>query len=241
MVQSERLALDPDKRAGRAAFVGLEERLRLAFDEQLLGAMDEITERMALIECQLDERHAEHLRAVKAAAARQSAALRDVLAFLQSSLLGEVRVKRRPIDLRTLCERVLDAIHMRHPDRSIALMSRARVSGEWDPDLVAELLTNLVVNAVEHGRGSKTVRVSLRAAEDGAVIEVQSAGKLDDQVVDHLFEPFNRGCWTRPGEAGGLGLGLCLANEIARAHGGRIDFRSDRAKETTFRVTLPRA
>ena len=160
--------------------------------------------------------------------------LRDVLVFVRSSMWGRIRVKRRHVDLQLVCERVLDAIQRRHPDRLIVLSSRTRVDGEWDPDLVVTLLSNLIVNALEHGAASKAIRIKVSAVGDSAVIEVASAGPaLDEEVVGRLFEPFNCGrpkhSEGHPEGREGLGFGLYLANEIARAHLGRIDALSDPA------------
>jgi signal transduction histidine kinase len=272
MARSERLALVEDERAGHtigptarrpepfaatpsppvndvgsgargnASFDDVEDRMQQAFERKLLGPLSEIAETAALLEHQVNDVQAARLRAMQVTARRQSAMLLDVLAFVQTSLWGRVRVRRRPIDLRLLCERVVDAIQERYPDRAIALASPSRIQGAWDPDLVASLLSNLIVNAVEHGATSKAVRISLHAAEQSAVIEVANAGPpLDEEVATRLFEPFNFGRSTLPDAHDGLGLGLYVANEIARAHMGQIDAWNDPARGTTFRVTMPRA
>ena len=153
-----------------------------------------------------------------------------------------MQVRRRRVDLRLLCERFLDAFQTRHPDRAIALVSRASIEGPWDPDLVVSLLSHLVANAVEHGFPNKVVRIVVRDVDDSAVIEVTNLGPaLDQEVMGRLFEPFNCGPSKHRGSEG-LGLGLFLASEIARAHSGGIDAFSDPVKgTTTFRVTLPRS
>src|SRR5580704_7124907 len=227
---------------GEVAFDDIEDRFQQAFERKLLEPLSEIAETATLLGDQLGDVQAGQLRAVKAAAERQSTMLRDMLAFVRSAMWGPVRIERRRVDLRLLCERVLDTIQGRHPDQTIVLSSRARIDGQWDPDLVVTLLSNLIDNAVEHGPASEAVRVSVSAVEDSAVIEVTSPGRaLDQEVLGRLFEPFNCGPSTRSDGRQGLGLGRYLAYEIARAHRGRIDAWSDSTKGTTFRVTLPRA
>jgi signal transduction histidine kinase len=227
---------------GLVAFDDIEDRFQLAFERALQGPLSQIIETAGMLEPQVEGGQVDQLRAVTAAARRESGMLRDMFAFVRTSMWGGVQVRRRRVDLRLLCERFLDAFQARHPDRAIALVSPARVEGQWDPDLVVSLLSHLVANAVEHGSPDKVVRIVVRAVDDCGVIEVTNVGPaLDVEVLGRLFEPFNCGPSRRPGSEG-LGLGLYLASEIARAHSGRIDPSSDPARgTTTFRVTLPRS
>jgi signal transduction histidine kinase len=228
---------------GRVVFDDIEDRVQQAFDCKLLGPLSQVVETSVMLEQQLDGVRADQARAITAAARRQQRMLRDLLGFVQASMWGPIRVRRRRVDLSLLCERFFDAFQGRNPDCAIALVSGKRIEGQWDPDLVASLLSQLAVNAVEHGDAGKAVRVVVRALDDDAMIEITSAGPaLGEEVVARLFEPFNCGPSELSDESERLGLGLFLANEIARAHSGRIDAWSDPAKATTtFRVTLPRA
>jgi signal transduction histidine kinase len=227
---------------GQAAFDDIEDRLHESFGRKLLAPMSEIVERTSLLEHQVDDAQAVQLRAVRAIADRESAMLRDMLAFVQSAMWGRIRITRRRVDLRLLCERVLDAMQGDHPDLAIALISSSRVEGEWDPDQIAILVSKLLLNAAEHGAANRKIVLRVGAVGGSAVIEVASAGTgLDDEVMGRLFEPFNCGASKRSDGMEGLGLGLYLANEVARAHSGRIDVTSDSTKGTTFRVTIPRA
>jgi signal transduction histidine kinase len=226
---------------GQAALDDIEDRLDEAFGRKLLAPMSEIAERASLLEHQVDDAQAEQLRAMRAIADREGAMLREMHAFVQIAMWGRLRITRRRVDLRVLCERVLDAIQSSHPDRAIAFVSGSRVEGEWDPDQVATLLSNVVLNAAEHGAKNKKIVIRVCAMGDRVVIEVASAGPLDDEVMGRLFEPFNCGGSRRSDGLDSLGLGLYVANEIARAHEGRIDVSSDAITGTTFRVTMPRA
>src|SRR5580704_3335499 len=118
---------------GRAAFDDIEDRFHEALGRKLVGPMFEIVERASLLEHQVEGAQAEQLRAVKAIADRETAMLRDMLAFVQSAMWGRVRITRRRVDLRLLCERVLDAFQRSHPDQAIALVAKTSVEGEWDP------------------------------------------------------------------------------------------------------------
>jgi signal transduction histidine kinase len=226
---------------GQIALDDLEDRLQQAFERKLIEPVDEMVESASYLEEQVGPAQVERVRALGAAAKRQATMLRGLLAFMTTTLGRGVRIERRSVDLRLLCERVIDAIQGERPDRSIALAPGPGVEGQWDPDCIVTLLSNLITNAVEHGAARKTVRVRVQAAGEWAFLEVTSAGPaLDDDVLSHLFEPFACGGPRRSDGYEGLGLGLYLSGEIARAHGGRIEVRTDAPKGTTFRVALPR-
>ena len=110
----------------------------------------------------------------------------------------------------------------------------------------AEALTaavhNLVENAVKYGPEGQTVRVSARRAEGReTVIEVADEGPgIAAQDRQRIFEPFYRAEDVRTGGTPGTGLGLSVAREIARAHGGELELvESSSGKGATFRLVLP--
>jgi signal transduction histidine kinase len=112
-------------------------------------------------------------------------------------------------------------------------------AGAWDADRIAQLLTNLVLNALDHSPDGAPVWIRCRALEHDVVLEVVNAGPvLPPELVPRLFEPFRRGDGAR---RGGVGLGLFIARAIARAHQGDISVRSSAADGTVFSVRLPRA
>ena len=104
------------------------------------------------------------------------------------------------------------------------------------------MLRNLVSNAIKYGAPGEPVRVVLTGEETDVRIEVTNSGPaIERSTLDEIFDPLKRG----PAQAGsyntdnGLGLGLYIVREVARAHGGEVDVRSDDA-ETVFAVRLPR-
>ena len=105
-----------------------------------------------------------------------------------------------------------------------------------------QLLRNLVSNAIRYGSPNEPVRVTLRGEESQVRLEVTNSGPtMDPSTLSNLFDPLKRG--SAQGESddaqGGLGLGLFIVREIAKAHGGDTDVRSD-GGQTTFAVRLPR-
>lgn len=106
-----------------------------------------------------------------------------------------------------------------------------------DASRVAQLLSNLLANALKYGDPQQGVRVVARSDAAGFELSVANGGgAIPPEVRDRLFEPYFRGATPRNQE--GLGLGLYIVTEIARAHGGTVDVKSD-AVETKFTFRLP--
>jgi signal transduction histidine kinase len=228
-------------RRGDAGPDELEGRLRDAFDRALadpLAAAKGIA--AAVRRDPVTHARPEQMQAVADVLTSTEEQVQDLLEFMVGSLAGGLRIARRRVDLKLLCERVLDVMQREHPEHVIVLACESRVEGEWDPERIASLLSRLVKNAIQHGVLQRVI-VEVRGLEDDAVLEVHNQGPaVDDAIVRGFFQPFMRGGAPRRAGGPGLGLGLYLTREIVRAHAGRIDVESD-ARRTTFRVTLPRS
>lgn len=139
--------------------------------------------------------------------------------------------------LDELCGTVLEELEASFPGTRIVLDCAEEISGMWDPNRLSEVLSNLVGNAAQHGDGAE-VTVTLRRVGDEATVAVHNFGApIPDEVLPHLFEPFRRG---RPeSKGGGLGLGLYIARQIVRSHGGDLTVFSSATAGTTFTVRMP--
>ncbi|MBV8675527.1 MAG: HAMP domain-containing protein [Acidobacteriaceae bacterium] len=119
------------------------------------------------------------------------------------------------------------------------------VKVQMDPEAIQTLVSNLVMNAVQHsGRGSE-VRVSVRSNGDGpgkATLEVQDHGTgISAENLSHVFERFFREDPSRSRETGGAGLGLSICKSIVENAGGSIEIRSEPGKGTTVTALLEAA
>jgi signal transduction histidine kinase len=224
------------------AIAQLQERLCEVLEGALREPLSSIVAVSSGLQQQLGDAHTAQLQSIVAAAERTDGMLRDLHEFLQGGLDARVTIRRRRVNLKLLCERVVDALQRSHPEHPIALTCDSRVEGDWDPDRVASLLSRLVHNAIEHGPSQRVIRITVRSVSDKAIIDVWNAGaSLPTDRVPRLFQPFGCGDSPSTGRSRGLGLGLYLAREIAVAHGGQIEVESSAACGTTFRVTLPRS
>jgi phosphoserine phosphatase RsbU/P len=227
-------------RRGEAGPEDLEERLQDAFDRALAEPLAAAKAIAAELTRRVDDAQTSQMRVLADSLTSVEDHVRDLLEFVASSFAGGLRIARRRVDLKLLCERVIDVMQREHPEHVIVFKCESRVHGEWDPDRIASLISRLVKNAIQYGLSPRVV-VGLQGRADDAVLEVHGNGPpLDDAVVRGSFQPFMRGRPPRSGGAAGLGLGLYLSREIVRAHAGQLDANSD-SGGTTFRITLPRS
>jgi two-component system heavy metal sensor histidine kinase CusS len=107
---------------------------------------------------------------------------------------------------------------------------------------LSRALRNLVDNAVAHSPPRSTVRVEVMPGDDVVVVRVEDRGEgVPPHEVPHLFTPFYRGAKEQDGPLPGAGLGLTIAREIARAHGGDVTFDPSYRDGARFVITLVRA
>jgi len=173
-------------------------------------------------------------------ARRIAAMIRDLLDFARGRLSGGIPVVPRPCDLRVMCDAVVEEIQQAHPDRAIRFEAAGDLRGEWDPDRVEQVVSNLVGNAVTHGIGP--VRVTGRDDGDEVVTTVHNEGPaIPAAAIPTLFDPFTRPAAEDDGTTSeGLGLGLYIASEIVHAHGAAISVASQEGEGTTFTIRWPR-
>jgi signal transduction histidine kinase len=222
---------------------GLADRVREAYERKVRASLSGIAAKTGILKNQVNEVQAQQLDSITQAVEHTDQMLGDFFEFFQNELGGGIRIVKRPLDLRLVCERVVDTIQRRYPYHTVEFARCPRIDGQWDPDRIGLLLSKLVLNGIEHGASARGVCVRLEAHSEHAVVEVWNGGPpLDEVLMRRMFEPFVRGPSTvAEGGGQGLGLGLYLVRAIARAHGGRIEVVSNARDGTAFRVILPRA
>jgi signal transduction histidine kinase len=120
-------------------------------------------------------------------------------------------------ELGPVLEQVVEELRAAWPDRLIDVQLSPLSGVRADPTRLAQLLSNLIANALTHGAPDRPVRVRSAAGDGAFELSVANEGEpIPPATRDRLFQPFFRGSGRRGGE--GLGLGLYIASEIARAH-----------------------
>jgi signal transduction histidine kinase len=146
-------------------------------------------------------------------------------------------------DLAQICRSVVEEVQLSAPERAIAYESHGDTHCRCDAGRVGQIVSNLVSNAIDYSPPSSTVRVTLRGTEESFSLVVQNEGvTIPEATLRSLFDPFRRGASESTSSRGsrGLGLGLYIVEQIARAHGGSVSARSTDTEGTSFTVTLPR-
>jgi len=165
----------------------------------------------------------------------------QLLDLTRSRLGGGIQIERAPVDLNDICRQVVGEIQLTHPDRPLTVDVEGDLTGLFDADRIYQLLANLVGNAVRHGAPRSPVALSMRGAAGGVVIEVANKGEpIPPAMLPMIFEAFRKKRSAKASRNEGLGLGLFIAQQIARSHGGSIAVSSSENDGTSFRVRLPR-
>jgi signal transduction histidine kinase len=208
-----------------------------------LGAILQATNLVLRPDCP-DHARATALARILTSGARMSTMISDLLDFSRTRLGDKLPVSVAPMNICEACQSVVDEIALLHPNRAFRFQSPGAFTGSWDRARIEQMLSNLIGNAAEHGFPHTSVRVEATATESSIFIAVHNEGFPIPQRERHrIFEPLVRGSDETPHAVGtkrSLGLGLSIASEIAKAHGGRIDLTVSDESGTTFTVQLPR-
>jgi PAS domain S-box-containing protein len=169
---------------------------------------------------------------------RMTRMIDQLLDFTRARLGEGLRLEPRAADLRDICVSVVEEIEARHPSR-VHLKADVNFPGQWDADRLAQVLSNLLDNALDHGSPTDPVEVRL-GQENGAVrLDVSNRGRpIPESMREAIFEPFRRASAEVGTARQGLGLGLYITREIAQSHGGSVEVASGE-EQTTFTVRLP--
>ncbi|MFP2928840.1 PAS domain-containing protein [Pyxidicoccus sp. 3LG] len=178
------------------------------------------------------------VRRIATSADRMARMIDDLLDFTRASMGGGIPLDRRPTDLCGLVQDTVAEFELTHPKRVVLACSRGAHTGAWDPDRLAQVVSNLVGNALAHGDEHSPVHVELRTDGPEVVLAVHNHGpSVPAELLPRIFDPFKQAGRT-PGRRG-LGLGLYIVQQLVQAHGGSITASSSPEAGTLFLVRLP--
>jgi signal transduction histidine kinase len=168
--------------------------------------------------------------------------LADDLLLVSELDAGKLRLELGDFDLCTLAQESLESARPRADAGGIALEfpPESPVSVSGDRMRLAQLLDNVISNAVKFTPSGGTVSVRTSRSNGSAVLEVEDTGMgIPAGEQEHLFERFFRTQAAEENAIQGSGLGLAISQAIAQAHGGLIDVTSVENAGTTFRLVFP--
>ena len=177
---------------------------------------------------------------VTSSATRAQRLIEELLDFTQARVGRGIAVVPRPFDLHACIATLVEELALAFPDRKIVHQRLGEGQVVADPDRIAQLVGNLVGNAMAYGTPGGTVTVSSSTDQVTASLRVHNTGDaIPDVQIASLFEPMVRGV---PGDSGirSVGLGLYIVKAIAAAHRGGVTVTSSRDRGTEFVFTFPR-
>jgi signal transduction histidine kinase len=214
----------------------------------IANASHELRTPLAVIQAEIDAARsgaqatdpatARSLEVIEAAIARSGRLLESLFALARA---GRASWPWAPVDLTELVESALDDRCSAIAERGLAphtTLGHAQVSG--DPTLLAQLVENLIDNAIAYNRPGGELAVVVATGEGWATLAVENDGpELNDADIARLTEPFARGAQGAAPDQPGLGLGLALVDSIATAHSGSIELAARLAGGMRAVVRLP--
>ena len=166
----------------------------------------------------------------------------DLIGYTRTQLDEGLPMAPTACDVRKVLESAIADATATYPGNHYQLQSAPGLVGRYDPTRLYQMFLNLLVNAGRHSREGAAVTVQAWIGPDALVVDITNQGEpIPPDKLESIFRPLvqltGEDGVTRSGTS--LGLGLFIAREVAKAHGGSITARSSAAEGTTFTVRLP--
>ncbi len=200
-----------------------------------------VTMAAALLQRQasLEGAHLKWVRQIASSASRMARMVDQLLDLTRARLSGGIPIARRTTDLVAVVSASLEEHRAAHPGVTLHADLPGALVGEWDGDRLAQVVSNLLGNAIEHGDRTRPIRIALAGDDAAVTLSVRNDGPpIPEATLRVLFDPLRGGRIAASPKSKGLGLGLYITREIVVAHGGSVEVRGD--EPITFVVTLPR-
>jgi sigma-B regulation protein RsbU (phosphoserine phosphatase) len=179
------------------------------------------------------------LRHAQDATHRAQRLINDLLDFTQARVGRGIAIIKTPLDLHATVAQSLEELRIVYADRTITHLSIGEGDCLADGDRLAQLIGNLVSNAMTYGDPGTPVTVTSALSAQRFELSVNNQGKpIADDLIAGLFNPMTRGVDVPQG-ARSVGLGLFIVSEIIKAHGGTVTVTSTVETGTTFQAVFP--
>ncbi|MDJ0387851.1 GAF domain-containing sensor histidine kinase [Roseomonas sp. E05] len=236
---SDKLALSEGKLATEVEAGELREQFIAVVGHDLRNPLASVQAGVTMLRTVTDaERARSILGQMQSSVDRMSSLIDNILDFARGRLGGGLSLDLQLVDMEPLVRQAVAELALSHSDREITLSCAGDPTLLYcDPRRIGQLLSNLLGNALTHGAADQPIEVRCRAEGGIFTLSVSNGGaEIPHAAQARLFHPFARGKAGTDRE--GLGLGLYIASEIAKAHGGRLAVISSPA-QTRFTFSVP--
>jgi signal transduction histidine kinase len=191
-----------------------------------------------LMRMKLDDRTTRVASIIQDSSYRIKGLIENIMDFASGRLGGGIVLNLHShVPLENTLKQVITELQVIWPDRIVETGFELTGPVTCDNKRIAQLFSNLLSNALAHGKADSLVKVQAVSGDGEFRLSVANAGKkIPTAAMERLFQPFSRG-EVKPGKQG-LGLGLYIASEIAAAHGGTLAVIST-SEETVFTLLMP--
>jgi signal transduction histidine kinase len=168
----------------------------------------------------------------------------DLIDYTRTHLGSGLPITRKQTNITRICENVVGELRTSHSGRIIDLSAAGDLEGMWDEDRIAQVISNLLGNALQHGSKDDPVIMAVYPEADDIVVTINNQGSpIPPENLRCIFEPLVRFVENENTDSDtetSLGIGLYIVRQIVIAHGGTINVASSQEDGTTFTIRLPR-
>ncbi len=186
--------------------------------------------------------HAKTVSRILNAGTRMDGMIGDLVDLTRERLGSGIPIARTQVELEVICQQTVDELAAFYPHCQFDFEATGDLRGSWDGGRIAQALSNLCGNAIQHGTKHEPIAVRLRGEADEVALSVRNRGReIPKDQLEEIFSPFARLDPARaaPRDDRSIGLGLYIVRAIVSAHQGTIEVTSS-ADGTTFTIHLPR-
>jgi signal transduction histidine kinase len=226
-------------------------RSRADFERQLIGIVSHdlrnplhtisLSAHLLLGQSGMDPQSTKFLARIQSSAQRGARMVNDLLDFTQARLGGGIPVAASFGNVHSIVRQVVEDLEVTAPDRHVLFSSAGDGDGHWDLERIAQVVLNLVGNALKYSPAESTVEVRTDGDAEGITVVVHNVGEpIAKDAIAHIFEPMQRATSTLKNAARSVGLGLYIVKHLVDAHAGLISVTSTKEAGTTFTLWLPK-
>ena len=172
---------------------------------------------------------------------RMTELINNLLELTNLRLGSGMTINKSPIDLSKQSEKIIQELQLGYPEADLIIESPGPVQGDWDGIRLDQLMTNLITNAMRHGKPGGPVTVNISAKGNEAYFKVHNEGPPIPKSIKDMISAGNftktKGDSTKKDS---YGLGLYIVKQIVDGHKGQLKVRSSKKSGTTFIIVLPR-